>query len=124
MAFTDLVNEVLEKLAETDKSQNDEMLEDNKKKFGVIMTTDFDADQFLKVLRNGENGGTYLIFENLPPMAYPDLSNIYLPFVVIGGATCQKLFGTEIFQRKHQLLILLTICLIILLVIFALSAIF
>lgn len=74
-----------------------------KEKYG-IMTPEYVADGFFKLVTSCKTGDAMAIVKDVPPMIYSDLSAETVKFLAVGSLMFSKLFGVDLFTQKHQLL--------------------
>eukprot|EP00092_Neocalanus_flemingeri_P002431 GFUD01002601.1.p1 GENE.GFUD01002601.1~~GFUD01002601.1.p1 ORF type:complete len:318 (-),score=90.92 GFUD01002601.1:17-919(-) len=67
-----------------------------------IMTPEYVADCFLKLVKTGHNGDIMIVRKNTPPFIYKDYSLPLVGALSVGARVVQKGLGGGIFTAKHQ----------------------
>ena len=78
-----------------------------KNKYG-IMTPEFVAEGFLKLVTECDNGTALCMIDKVPPVVYSDMSPIWIFILSIGAIMFNKIFGTDLFLPKHQMIFMLS----------------
>jgi len=78
-----------------------------------VMTPEYVSEGFLKLVKSGVNGGALGIMKDAPPFFYQDLSITNVQFLVLGSKLCDKLFGLEVFEARHQWALLAVVFLLV-----------
>eukprot|EP00092_Neocalanus_flemingeri_P083163 GFUD01104342.1.p1 GENE.GFUD01104342.1~~GFUD01104342.1.p1 ORF type:complete len:302 (-),score=81.52 GFUD01104342.1:211-1116(-) len=75
-----------------------------------IMTPEFVAECFLKLVKTGRNGDAMVVMKNFPPFIYGDHSKQLITALAIGAKMTEKILGGTVFRTEHQvgLLVALT----------------
>jgi len=74
-----------------------------------IMTPDFVADCFLKLVKTGSNGDAMVVLKNYPPFIYGDHSKQMITALAMGAKLTEKFLGGAIFSTKHQVGLLVAV---------------
>jgi len=72
------------------------------KKFG-LMTPEFVADGFIKLVTRCNNGDAIVIVKDVPPFIYSDNSTEWVKFLALGSKLASTLFGVDLFTPQHQM---------------------
>jgi len=67
-----------------------------------IMTPEFVADCFLKLVKTGRNGEAMVVMKNYPPFIYGDHSMQLITVLAIGAKLTEKILGGAVFNTRHQ----------------------
>eukprot|EP00090_Calanus_glacialis_P035589 TRINITY_DN60721_c0_g1_i1.p1 TRINITY_DN60721_c0_g1~~TRINITY_DN60721_c0_g1_i1.p1 ORF type:complete len:302 (-),score=74.06 TRINITY_DN60721_c0_g1_i1:66-971(-) len=67
-----------------------------------IMTPEFVADCFLKLVKTGRNGDAMVVMKNIPPFMYGDHSMLFVKALAVGAKMTEKLLGGAVFSTRHQ----------------------
>ena len=74
-----------------------------KNKFG-LMTPEFVAEGFLKLVTECDNGTALCILDKVPPVVYSDMSATWIFVLSVGAVMFKKIFGTDLFLPRHQMI--------------------
>jgi len=92
-----------------------------KKKFG-LMTPEFVAEGFMKLVTRCNNGDAMVVVKDVPPFVYSDLSNEWVKFLAVGSKLFSALFGVDLFTPQHQMAFILMACILVQTLLYLLSS--
>ena len=73
-----------------------------KKNFG-LMTPEYVADGFMKLVTKCKTGDALVVVKDAPPFVYGDFSKQWTFFLAFGAKMFQSAFGVDLFEPKHQM---------------------
>jgi len=71
------------------------------KKYG-LMTPEFVAEAFMKLITRCNNGDALCVMTDIQPFVYPDISKNVSIALALGSKVFYSLFGVDVFTVKHQ----------------------